>query len=44
MIAYCVKCKVKRTMTSPKNVTMKNGRKMVTGRCPNCKTRMSVFA
>ena len=37
---YCVKCKKKRTMDSPKQVTMKNGRKATRGNCPTCGTKM----
>ena len=38
--AYCVKCRAKRTMKDPKNVTMKNGKNAVKGTCPNCGTGM----
>ncbi len=38
--AYCVKCKAKREVQNPQNVTMKNGRKAVTGRCPVCGTKL----
>ena len=38
--AYCVKCKAKREMTNPTNITMKNGRKAAKGTCPNCGTGM----
>ena len=37
---YCVKCKAKREMKDPKNVTMKNGKKAVSGTCPVCGTKM----
>ncbi len=37
---YCVKCKAKREMKDPKNVTMKNGKKAVQGVCPVCGTKM----
>ena len=33
---YCVKCKKKQTMDAPKEVTLKNKRKAVSGKCPNC--------
>ena len=36
--AYCVKCKMKVQMKDPKEETMKNGRKMMKGNCPNCNT------
>lgn len=38
--AYCVKCKEKRTMKDPKEVTMKNGKKAKTGKCEKCDTKM----
>jgi len=38
--AYCVKCKAKKKMTAPEEVTMKNGRKAVTGKCETCGTKM----
>ena len=37
---YCVKCKAKREMTETSEVTMKNGRKAVRGKCSVCKTGM----
>jgi uncharacterized Zn finger protein (UPF0148 family) len=40
MEAYCVKCKAKKEMTDPKEETMKNGRKMLKGKCPQCGTVM----
>ena len=36
--AYCVKCKAKREMKDEQEVTMKNGRKAVKGKCPTCGT------
>jgi Domain of unknown function (DUF5679) len=38
--AYCVKCKLKRDMKNEKQVTMKNGRKAVSGNCAVCGTKM----
>jgi RNase P subunit RPR2 len=38
--AYCVKCKAKREMANEEEVTMKNGRKAVKGKCPECGTGM----
>jgi 2-keto-3-deoxy-L-rhamnonate aldolase RhmA len=38
--AYCVKCKSKRDMKNEKQVTMKNGRKAVSGICTVCGTKM----
>lgn len=37
---YCVKCKKKTAMDSPKAVTLKNGRKATKGQCPKCGTKM----
>ena len=37
---YCVKCKKKQEMKDSQEVTMKNGRKAVKGKCPACGTRM----
>jgi hypothetical protein len=39
-IAYCVKCKDKREMRDPKEITMKNGRPATQGVCPECGTKM----
>lgn len=38
--AYCVKCKEKREMKNPKEVTMKNGKKAMSGTCPVCSTKL----
>ena len=38
--AYCVKCKAKQVMKDEQEVTMKNGRKAVKGKCPVCGTGM----
>ncbi len=38
--AYCVKCREKREMKDPKDVTMKNGRNDVEGVCPVCSTKL----
>ncbi len=40
MEAYCVKCKQKREMKDAKQVTMKNGKKAMTGSCSACGTKM----
>ncbi len=37
---YCVKCKAKQTMVEAQQVTMKNGRPAVKGKCPKCSTGM----
>lgn len=38
--AYCVKCREKRTMKNPEQITMKNGKPATRGVCPNCGTKM----
>ena len=38
--AYCVKCKAKKEMKDAQEVTMKNGRKAMKGKCPTCGTGM----
>ncbi|MEM0201537.1 MAG: DUF5679 domain-containing protein [Candidatus Micrarchaeaceae archaeon] len=40
MEAYCVKCKEKKEMKGAKEVTMKNGKKAMTGTCSSCGTKM----
>ncbi len=40
MEAYCVKCKAKREMVDAQEVEMKNGRKAMKGKCPDCGTSM----
>ena len=40
MEAYCVKCKAKKEMVDGKEVTMKNGRNAMKGKCPECGTSM----
>ena len=37
---YCVKCKAKKAIKDAKEVTMKNGRKAMKGKCPDCGTGM----
>ncbi|MFQ5951974.1 MAG: DUF5679 domain-containing protein [Candidatus Omnitrophota bacterium] len=37
---YCVKCKKKREIKDAKEVTMKNKRKALKGKCPECGTGM----
>jgi hypothetical protein len=39
-VAYCVKCKQKREMKDTEEVTMKNGRNAVRGKCTVCGTGM----
>ncbi len=38
---YCVKCKAKREVKNPEQITMKNGKPALKGTCPVCGT--SVF-
>jgi Zn finger protein HypA/HybF involved in hydrogenase expression len=38
--AYCVKCREKREMADAEEVTMKNGRKAMQGKCPVCGTKL----
>jgi hypothetical protein len=38
--AYCVKCKAKKEIAKPTEVTMKNGRPAVQGVCPDCGTKL----
>jgi len=40
MQAYCVKCKTKREIRDPKQITMKNGRPASQGTCPICGTKV----
>lgn len=42
-MGYCVKCKAKSSMAAPKLATAKNGRKMMTGTCVKCGTKMVKF-
>ena len=40
MEGYCVKCKEKKQIKDGAEVTMKNGRKAMKGKCPTCGTGM----
>lgn len=40
MEAYCLRCKVQRTVNDPVSVTMKNGKPATTGTCSVCGTKM----
>lgn len=44
VVGFCVKCKKKREMENPKEITMKGKggtkRRAVTGKCPVCGTKM----
>jgi hypothetical protein len=44
MQGYCVKCRTKREMKTPKTITMKNGRPATQGVCPVCATKMFKMA
>jgi hypothetical protein len=37
---FCVRCKKKKEMKNPKQVTMRNGRKATKGTCPVCGSGM----
>jgi hypothetical protein len=37
---YCVKCKAKKEIKDPKDITMKNGRPATQGLCPDCGTKI----
>ena len=39
-VAYCMKCKKKTEMVKTEEVTMKNGRKALKGKCSVCGTGM----
>jgi len=36
--AFCMKCRAKREVKNPENVTMKNGRPAIKGTCHVCNT------
>jgi hypothetical protein len=38
--SYCLKCRAKREMRTPQQVTLKNGRLATKGTCPNCGSPM----
>ncbi len=40
MEAYCLKCREKREISNPEQVTLKNGRPATKGDCPACGTKM----
>lgn len=37
---YCVKCKAKKVIAEAQEVVMKNGKKAVKGKCPDCGTAL----
>ena len=43
MEAYCVKCRRKEPMIEGKEITTKNGRKAMSGKCAVCSTKMMKF-
>jgi hypothetical protein len=43
MMGYCLKCREKREMQDPKEVTLKNGRAAMQGTCPVCGTKITVI-
>ena len=40
MEAYCFKCRSKREISNPEEVTLKNGRPATHGTCPDCGTKV----
>jgi len=40
MEGYCVKCRAKKQMENTEEVTMKNGRQAMKGKCETCGTGM----
>ncbi len=40
MEGYCVKCKEKREIQDAQEITMKNGKPAVQGKCPTCGTKI----
>lgn len=43
MQGYCMKCRQKREMKEPQEVTLKNGRPAVQGACTICGTKITVI-
>jgi hypothetical protein len=43
MLGYCLKCREKREMKDPQQVTLKNGRAATQGICPVCGTKITVI-
>lgn len=37
---WCMKCKTSKEIKDAQKVTMKNGRKAIKGKCPDCSTGM----
>lgn len=40
MEGYCLKCEAPKEMKDAEEITMKNGRKAMKGKCPDCGTGM----
>ena len=40
MEAYCLKCREKKEISNPEQVTLKNGRPATKGDCPTCGTKV----
>lgn len=40
MQGYCVKCREKKEIKDPQQITMKNGKPAVQGVCPECGTKI----
>lgn len=40
MEAFCVRCKTKREIQNPTDITMKNGKPAIQGYCPVCSTKL----
>ena len=38
--AYCIKCRDLKTIAHPSPGMLKNGRRIIRGRCPDCGTRL----
>lgn len=43
MQGYCMKCREKREMKEPQEVTLKNGREAMQGACTVCSTKITVM-
>jgi len=39
-VAFCMKCRQKRDIKNPEEVTLKNGRPAIQGVCPVCGTKV----
>lgn len=42
-VGYCVKCKAKREMKNPQQVSMKNGKPAMQGLCVTCGTKLNLI-